>query len=122
MRDVPAVQEAMADGVVAAGATLLSSSSHIFPGGGFTIVLLLAESHASIHTYPEHGSCFIDLFTCGESCEAEAFEQLMRARLCPVESDIQILSRGSADRSLPVGFGDSAARISVPVDPTRRAP
>lgn len=50
----------------AAGATILQIGSHRFEPQGITVFCLLAESHASIHTYPEHGRYMADVFTCGD--------------------------------------------------------
>lgn len=53
----------------ASGATVLQSNMHHFgEGQGVTGVVLLAESHMSIHTWPEYGFAAIDIFVCGE-CE-----------------------------------------------------
>ena len=48
----------------AAGATVVESLSHNFPGTGLTCVLILAESHAVLHTWPESGIVHIDIFSC----------------------------------------------------------
>ena len=47
-----------------AGATVVQSLSHNFPGAGLTCVLILAESHAVLHTWPETGTVNIDIFSC----------------------------------------------------------
>ena len=83
LRDIHKLPEVMKEGVAASGATLLDASLYIFPPDGMTMVLLLSESHASIHTYPEHGSCFVDFFTCGTSCSAEKFDEVLRDYLKP---------------------------------------
>lgn len=83
LSDVEALAAVMNDAVEQCGATILAKSSWIFPPDGLTMVLLLSESHASIHTYPEHGACFVDLFTCGERCSSEKFDAVMRAYLKP---------------------------------------
>lgn len=50
--------------------TILSSHFHAFDGYGWTGVLVLGESHVSVHTWPERGVINLDLFTCsGESLE-----------------------------------------------------
>ena len=49
------------------GSTLLAVSSHKFSPHGVTAVALLAESHISIHTWPEKGTAVCDVFTCGET-------------------------------------------------------
>ena len=46
--------------------TLLDIASHKFYPHGVTAVALLAESHISIHTWPENGNALCDVFTCGE--------------------------------------------------------
>ena len=46
--------------------TLLNISSHKFDPHGVTAVALLAESHISIHTWPENGIAVCDVFTCGD--------------------------------------------------------
>ena len=47
-----------------AGATIVDSVSHTFPRTGLTCVLILRESHAVLHTWPETGMVNIDIFTC----------------------------------------------------------
>ncbi len=47
-----------------AGATVVQTVSHDFPGAGLTCVLILAESHAVLHTWPETGTVNIDIFSC----------------------------------------------------------
>ena len=47
-----------------AGATVVQSVSHNFPGTGLTCVLILAESHAVLHTWPETGTVNLDIFSC----------------------------------------------------------
>jgi S-adenosylmethionine decarboxylase proenzyme len=46
------------------GLTVIDEGFYRFSPHGFTCFLLLAESHASLHAWPEHGYCAIDLFTC----------------------------------------------------------
>ena len=49
-----------------AGATLLNLITHRFEPQGVTGLALLAESHISIHTWPENGYAAVDVFTCGD--------------------------------------------------------
>ncbi len=77
--------EVMDEAVRASGATVLDKSFHVFESDGLTLVYLLSESHASIHTYPEFGACFVDLFTCGEDCSAIEFDRVLRDYLQPAE-------------------------------------
>jgi S-adenosylmethionine decarboxylase len=47
-----------------AGATVVHAATHAFPGAGLTSVLILRESHAVLHTWPETGTVNIDIFSC----------------------------------------------------------
>jgi len=58
------------------GATVLSCHSHQFEPQGVTVAIILAESHATIHTYPEHGCYMADVFTCGSLDPTAAVEIL----------------------------------------------
>lgn len=70
LTDVPTVESILSDAVTAAGATLLRMELHSFDSsGGVTGIAILAESHMSIHTWPETGYVAIDIFVCG-SCDA----------------------------------------------------
>ena len=53
------------------GATFLNTVSHQFEPQGVTAVTLLAESHISIHTWPEKGMAVCDVFTCGDHTTPE---------------------------------------------------
>jgi len=62
-----------------AGATVVQRVSHAFPGAGLTSVLILAESHAVIHTWPETGTVNIDIFSCSTRLRSlEAVNELSR--------------------------------------------
>jgi S-adenosylmethionine decarboxylase len=71
--DVALVERALRDAAAAAQATLLELRLHAFgPGQGITGVALLAESHISIHSWPEHGYAAVDIFVCGRRCDPDA--------------------------------------------------
>lgn len=55
-----------------AGATVVQTLSHRFPGGGQTCVLILAESHAVLHTWPESGTVNLDIFSCSPGLKSHA--------------------------------------------------
>lgn len=62
------VEQCMRGAVEAAGATLLHIHLHHFtPNGGISGVAVLAESHISIHSWPEHGYAAMDVFMCGDA-------------------------------------------------------
>src|SRR4051794_27126999 len=64
--DIGLVRTLIVAAAKAAGATPLADSMHEFPGGGVSGFVLLAESHISIHTWPEHGYAAVDIYTCGD--------------------------------------------------------
>lgn len=62
-----------------AGATVVQTLSHAFPGTGLTSVLILSESHAVLHTWPESGTVNIDIFSCSTRLRSlEAIRELSR--------------------------------------------
>jgi S-adenosylmethionine decarboxylase len=83
LNDLERIRHDMIDAVNAIGATILSHMEHQFDPMGVTVVLMLSESHASVHTYPEHRACFLDVFTCGETIIVEPFGELLEERWKP---------------------------------------
>jgi S-adenosylmethionine decarboxylase len=69
LRDPELIDRALRDAAEAADATILHSHFHHFgPDGGVSGVVVLAESHISIHTWPERDFAAVDIFMCG-SCD-----------------------------------------------------
>lgn len=93
LTNVEELAKTLEKAAVASGAQILTTSKYVFPGNGLTMVILLSESHASIHTYPEFGACFIDLFTCGHHCSAKNFEEVLESYLKPQEVNKRMLLR-----------------------------
>jgi S-adenosylmethionine decarboxylase len=63
-----------------AGATIVQALTHVFPGAGLTCVLILSESHAALHTWPETGTVHIDIFSCSSRLKSlEAIDELSRS-------------------------------------------
>jgi S-adenosylmethionine decarboxylase len=63
--EVAALTTLASAAVATGGGHVLDASHVIFPNGAITLVLILAESHLSIHTWPEENLIAIDLFSCG---------------------------------------------------------
>jgi S-adenosylmethionine decarboxylase len=63
--EVAVLQRLATAAVDAGGGHVLDASHVVFPNGAITLVLILAESHLSIHTWPEENLVAIDLFSCG---------------------------------------------------------
>ncbi|MBT3378456.1 MAG: adenosylmethionine decarboxylase [Lentisphaerae bacterium] len=90
------LQDAVAD----AGFRCLDTACHRFEdgGGGFTAMLLLAESHVAIHTYPEFGYAAVDVFTCGPKAP-EPILAALESALVPRDVRSHRLARGPGSRS-----------------------
>lgn len=99
--DLDELIKAMDGAVRSSGATILAETPYIFPPNGLTIVYLLSESHASMHTYPEYGACFVDLFTCGDHCSCETFDQILRAYLKPKQVTAHLFLRNEDVQEVP---------------------
>lgn len=76
--DLEVIIESFKDAVNAAGMTLLELSHHKFNPQGVTVLALLAESHLSIHSFPEIGAAAIDCYTCGDGDPYAAIEVLKK--------------------------------------------
>ena len=68
-------------------------------GAGVTGVLLLAESHLSIHTWPEHHFAALDIYLC--SGDIARARRIIEAALRPAHSDWRAFPRGCGDKVLP---------------------
>ena len=78
--DIGHIEAALRQCVEAAGATLLHIHLHHFePNGGVSGVAVLAESHISVHTWPEKGFAAFDVFMCGDAEPRKALEVFKRA-------------------------------------------
>jgi S-adenosylmethionine decarboxylase len=77
--DEARIQQAFRDCVTTCGATLLHIHTHKFSPQGVSGVAVLAESHISVHTWPEIGYGAFDVFMCGEAEPWRAVEVLRRA-------------------------------------------
>nr|WP_307189220.1 adenosylmethionine decarboxylase [Massilia sp. UBA6681] len=94
LTDAQAIDALLREAALAAGARILHSHFHAFgPGMGVTGVLLLAESHISIHTWPEHGFAAADIFMCGESQPQRALA-VIDAAFRPNTRSVQTIARG----------------------------
>ncbi|MGB3445695.1 MAG: adenosylmethionine decarboxylase [Xanthobacteraceae bacterium] len=92
--DLDHISETLKLCVEAAGATLLHMHLHPFePNGGISGVAVLAESHISIHSWPERRYAALDVFMCGEA-EPERCIEVLRKAFRPKRIAVQELLRG----------------------------
>ena len=88
------LEDLLRQGAQSAGAKILVSHFHAFgTGQGVTGVVLLAESHISIHTWPEYGYAAVDIFMCGNAQPQRALETIRQA-LQPQSCEVKTIERG----------------------------
>ena len=92
--DLAITDQMLRDATTAAGATLLHVHLHHFgPGAGLSGVAVLAESHISIHTWPERGYAAIDVFMCG-ACDPYKAVPVMKRAFEPATVQLSEQKRG----------------------------
>jgi S-adenosylmethionine decarboxylase len=92
--DPDLIDRALREATEAAGATILHSHFHHFsPNGGVSGVLVLAESHISIHTWPERDFAAIDIFMCG-ACDPHMSIPVLKETFKPATIDLGEQRRG----------------------------
>jgi S-adenosylmethionine decarboxylase len=75
------LQRLLEASLVMAKATILRVIGEKFKPQGVTLLALLSESHASIHTWPEIGYAAIDLYTCGDTTETHRAAEFLKTKL-----------------------------------------
>jgi S-adenosylmethionine decarboxylase len=94
LSDIACIESAMRSAAMACGATVLEVKLHQFgENGGITGVALLAESHISIHTWPEISYAALDVFVCG-ACDAEKAVEPLKSYFRPSRFKAINISRG----------------------------
>lgn len=92
--DIDHIEETLRRCVAAAGATLLHIHLHHFePNGGVSGVAVLAESHISIHSWPENGYAALDVFMCGKA-NPDACVPVLREAFKPSRIAVSEVLRG----------------------------
>lgn len=93
--DNPAlIEEALLEAVRVSGGTLLDCKIVPFPNGACSGVAIIAESHLSIHTWPEFGYAAVDMFTCSDDMDADAGLDVFRKYFSPGRLQVVEVKRG----------------------------
>jgi S-adenosylmethionine decarboxylase proenzyme len=88
------VRNAMLEAAKATGATVVGEVFHEFNPHGISGVVVIAESHLAIHTWPEYGYAAVDLFTCGDEIDPYKGFDLLRAALNADRFEVREFFRG----------------------------
>jgi len=96
------LEQHMREAVVESGATIINTFFHQFEPHGVSGVVMIAESHMSIHTWPEYGYAALDFFTCGKKVNPWKAIDYVSKRLNSARSFSTELKRGLLDSKLGV--------------------
>ena len=92
--DLPYLEEHMNEAVRQSGATIVRSTFHRYNPQGVSGVVIIAESHLSIHSWPEYGYAAVDFFTCGNTVDPHKAAEYMKKMLASSDMNVTELKRG----------------------------
>jgi S-adenosylmethionine decarboxylase proenzyme len=103
LNDIQRIEKLMRRAAEKAEATVVASVFHPFSPQGITGIVVVEESHLSIHTWPEHAYAAVDFYTCGE-CHPERAHDYLCRELRAEQSEVMVVERGreGRDRSMAV--------------------
>ena len=91
-----ALRPLLLDAVRAGGATIVTEIFHNFSPHGVSGVIVIAESHVAIHTWPEHGYAAVDIFSCSPTLDQAAMGTCIAKALGAARSESRVIERGVA--------------------------
>lgn len=94
LNDLGFLRKVMVDAAIDCGAVVLGDSFHHFSPQGVSGVVIIAESHLSIHTWPEYGYAAVDVFTCGTSVQPERAAEVLIEKLGSRNHSLVEIPRG----------------------------
>lgn len=97
LNNLELVEKLMVDAALECGATIVQKCFHMFNPYGVSGVVIIAESHLAIHTWPELGYAAVDLFTCGDSCDPKVSYAFLKKMFNSKNSSYTELKRGIID-------------------------
>jgi len=95
-----AIRELMLEAASASGATIVGNIFHHFSPQGVTGVVVIAESHLAIHTWPEYRYASVDLFTCGSHLDPWVGFEYIKERLQSRKWMSKEIIRGTLEEEL----------------------
>jgi S-adenosylmethionine decarboxylase len=95
------VKEILTSAAKICGAAVLNTSSHKFSPHGVSVIVMIAESHLSIHTWPEYNYAACDVFTCGNTLKPEDAAEYLVKKLQAKNFTLHEIKRGTL--KLPKG-------------------
>ncbi len=99
--DLVQVEEILIEAVRLSNATIVKPVFHHFSPHGVSGVVVIAESHFTIHTWPEYGYCALDIFTCGDQIDSDGSLRFLKQAFQAHHLSVMEVQRGMLD--LPDG-------------------
>jgi S-adenosylmethionine decarboxylase len=100
LKNTPLIEEYMIEAAKMAQATIVESVFHTFSPWGVSGVVVIEESHLTIHTWPEYKYAAVDLFTCGNTINPWVAFKFLEEKLKAERADLAEISRGMIGRIL----------------------
>ena len=94
LNDLDFIRDCLSETAEQIGATVVNQAFHQFSPYGISGVVIVAESHLCIHTWPEYGYASVDVFTCGDSIDPKQAIDLLTDKFGSSESSYLELKRG----------------------------
>ena len=88
------IENNMVDAAIECGATVVQKCFHMFSPFGVSGVVIISESHLSVHTWPELGYAAVDLFTCGNKCDPKVAYEFLKKKFNSKNASFTQLNRG----------------------------
>jgi S-adenosylmethionine decarboxylase len=95
--DVFRVEQILTESAKLSNATIIQPVFHQFSPHGVSGVVVIAESHFSIHTWPEYGYCALDIFTCGNLIDSDASLRHLKNEFQADNMSVMEIKRGALD-------------------------
>ncbi len=97
LKDCKKIEEYMVEACKLAKATVVTSTFHEFSPFGVSGVVVIAESHVAIHTWPEYNYAAVDIFTCGETIDPWVIFKQLELKFESLQSSMMEMKRGLFD-------------------------
>lgn len=108
LNDMDYIEQTFVDAALKSGAEIREVAFHKFAPQGVSGVVIISESHLTIHSFPEHGYASVDVYTCGDLDPTIAAEYIAKA-LDSQASEVTELPRGMG----PVGAGKTKVSVTA---------
>lgn len=117
LNDLKKVEAIMVEAAKTAKATIVDVHFHKFSPFGISGVVVIAESHLSIHTWPEYGYAAVDIFTCGDVLKPEVAAEFLIDKFQSKHPSIMEVRRGILSKSnVKLPHKTVSATEDAPVD------